>query len=63
MKRIAIISDIHGNMPALEAVFEDIQLHTELSSMLETVSVFNLYGYHMISKRYYKKQKISGCRT
>lgn len=26
MKRIAILSDIHGNMPALEAVFEDIRL-------------------------------------
>ena len=25
MERIAIISDIHGNMPALEAVFEDIK--------------------------------------
>ena len=24
MKRIAIISDIHGNLPALEAVFKDI---------------------------------------
>lgn len=26
MKRIAILSDIHGNMPALEAVFEDMKL-------------------------------------
>ena len=25
MERIAVISDIHGNMPALEAVFEDIK--------------------------------------
>ena len=24
MKKIAIISDIHGNMPALEAVLKDI---------------------------------------
>jgi predicted phosphodiesterase len=24
MERIAVISDIHGNMPALEAVLEDI---------------------------------------
>lgn len=26
MKKIAILSDIHGNMPALEAVFDDIKL-------------------------------------
>ena len=25
MSKIAIISDIHGNMPALEAVFDDIR--------------------------------------
>jgi protein phosphatase len=25
VKRIAVISDIHGNMPALEAVLEDIE--------------------------------------
>lgn len=25
MKKIAILSDIHGNMPALEAVIEDIK--------------------------------------
>lgn len=25
MERIAIISDIHGNMPALEAVLKDIE--------------------------------------
>ena len=25
MERIAVISDVHGNMPALEAVFEDIK--------------------------------------
>lgn len=40
MKRIAIISDIHGNMPALEAVFEDIQLR----NIDEIVCIGDLVG-------------------
>ncbi|NEW07974.1 metallophosphoesterase family protein [Paenibacillus sp. SYP-B3998] len=33
MEKIAIISDIHGNMPALDAVLEDIR-HRDLKSIL-----------------------------
>ena len=28
MKRIAVISDVHANLPALEAVLEDIHRHS-----------------------------------
>lgn len=40
MKRIAILSDIHGNMPALEAVLEDIKLR----NIDEVVCIGDLIG-------------------
>jgi len=40
MKRIAILSDIHGNMPALEAVIEDIKLR----NINEVICIGDLIG-------------------
>ena len=40
MKRIAILSDIHGNMPALEAVLDDIKLR----NIDEVVCIGDLVG-------------------
>ena len=40
MKRIAILSDIHGNMPALEAVIEDIKLR----NIDEVICIGDLIG-------------------
>lgn len=40
MKRIAILSDIHGNMPALEAVLEDIKLR----NIDEVICIGDLIG-------------------
>jgi len=40
MKRIAILSDIHGNMPALEAVLDDIKLR----NIDEVVCIGDLIG-------------------